>query len=79
VSGLLAQPSCDRALNFRVDLQSVKALDVISLPFEQAISIEDKQNIEDQVSNSVRKASMTSNAEAWIKWLELDVFRQSSI
>jgi hypothetical protein len=72
VSGLLAQPPCNRALKVRVDLQSMKTLDVISLPFEHTISIKDKQNIEDGVSDLVKTATMTSNAEAWLQWLELD-------
>jgi hypothetical protein len=51
----------------------VKALDVISLPFENTISRKDKQNIEYRVSDSPKPAIKTSNAEAWVKWIELDV------
>ena len=51
----------------------MKALDVISLPFENTISRKDKQNIEYRVSDSPKPAIKTSNAEAWVKWIELDV------
>jgi hypothetical protein len=73
VGGLLAQPPCNRALKVQVDHQSVKALDAISLPLGHTISVEDKQNIEDRVSNSLNLASKTSNVGAWVQWLELDV------
>jgi hypothetical protein len=71
--GGLAQPPCNRALKAQVDHQSVKALYAISLPLGHTISVEDKQNIEDRVSNSLNLASKTSNVEAWVQWLELNV------
>jgi hypothetical protein len=71
--GGLTQPPCNRALKVQVDHQSVKALYAISLPLGHTISVEDKQNIEDRVSNSLNLASKTSNVEAWVQWLELNV------